>query len=69
MLGTRRRGEFTAQSAGRFDTVHLIENHIGPGERLETGVIRLANAETPFIVRWRAMLSTGEVVSGELGSP
>jgi hypothetical protein len=65
-LGTRQRGEWKALVGEVADAVRFRETHIGPGEQLTTGSVRLTATRARARVRWHVLLSSGQEVSGEL---
>ncbi len=65
-LGTRQGGEWKALVGEVADAVRFRETHIGPGEQLTTGSVRLTATRAQPRVRWHVLLSSGQEVSGEL---
>jgi hypothetical protein len=65
-LGTRRGGEWKALAGEVADAVRFRETHLGPGEQLTTGSVRLTASRAQVRVRWHVLLSSGQEVSGEL---
>jgi hypothetical protein len=65
-LGTRQRGEWKALIREVADAVRFCENHVGPGEQLTTGSVRLTVPRAQVRVRWHVLLSSGQEVAGEL---
>ncbi len=67
-LGSRRRGQWQQGVGSGADAVRFGEVFIGPGEKMRTGVIRLPSSRSELTIRWRVVLSNGEVVEGISGS-
>ena len=65
-LGTRRGGEWKPLVREVADAVRFCENHVGPGEQLTTGSVRLTAPRAQVRVRWHVLLSSGQEAAGEL---
>ncbi|MCD4749551.1 MAG: hypothetical protein K8R59_09260 [Thermoanaerobaculales bacterium] len=66
VLGSLRSGEWKQGIQGGVDAVRFGATFIGAFSRMSTGSIRLPSSGTSYEIRWRVVLSNGEVVSGAL---
>ncbi len=64
ILGRILDGRWQPRPAGGPGAVRFVENYLGPGEALETGIVRLPSSRSEIIVRWQVQLSDGSTVSG-----
>jgi hypothetical protein len=63
LLGTARDGQWHQGTFAGVNAVRFVENMIGAGESVQTGLVRVGGRGR-VLVRWQMVLSTGETLSG-----
>jgi hypothetical protein len=66
VLGSMEEGEWKPKFLGAPTAVRFYETYLGSGEELQAGSIRLSPGDVNYRVVWNFVLSSGEVITGEL---
>jgi hypothetical protein len=65
-LGNVQGDDWREGDVDRFNGARFTEAYLGPGERVESGWVRLPSSRSQVTVRWNLTLSDGSQATGEV---